>query len=126
MKTLCLKTEKQFKYLTTHLLDDGWVVDITEKGTTLQNTTLNQNVFILDMNTTNTELIEIAAAVPGDWSPRVYFYDKQLQEWEKGNAQEAVELTQEEIEALEMEIKQIELALLNSQIENNQNDNSTT
>jgi len=126
MKILCIKTEEQFKYLTTHLLDDNWVVDITEKGTTLQNAILNQNVFILDMNTTNTELIDIGATAPGDWSPRIYFYNTQSQEWEKGHAQEAVELTQEETEALEMEIKQIELALLNSQIENNQNDNSIT
>ena len=126
MKILCIKTEEQFKYLTTHLLDDNWVVDITEKGTTLQNAILNQNVFILDMNTTNTELIDIGATAPGDWSPRIYFYNTQSQEWEKGHVQEAVELTQEETEALEMEIKQIELALLNSQIENNQNDNSIT
>lgn len=98
MKTLCLKTEEQFKYLTTHLFDDGWYVDITEKGTTLNNNQLNQNVFILDMNTTNTELIEITKPLPEDWSPRVYFYNTQYQTWEKGQVE----------------------------VENNQNDNSTT
>lgn len=126
MKTLCLKTDQEFTYLTTHLLDENWLVEITEKGTCVKNTQTNENVFILDMNANNTKLIDVGESVPVDWSPRVYFYNTELQDWEKGHAQEAVELTQEETEALEIEIKQIELALLNSQIENNQNDNSIT
>jgi len=111
MKILCLKTDEQSKYLTTHLLDGSWLVDITESGTCIKNNQTNEAVFILDLTASNANLIDVGTSAPVDWSPRVYFYNTEFQSWEKKEIEAAVELSQEKIQQIEEEIKQAELAL---------------
>jgi hypothetical protein len=82
MKTLCLKTEDALKYLSVHLLDDAWVIDITPTGTGLKNTQTKEAIFIVDLNENNTVLYTNLSNTPINWTPRDFYYYPETNLWE--------------------------------------------